>query len=80
MPIDYGSMVYTGPVDEFFGHPVRPAALPLAAVRASRRWTRAQFQPTGTVNYPGRATCRTHASREFKHLTGQPHAETTHRL
>lgn len=61
--------VYTGPVDEYFGH--RLGRLPYRSLRFEHQHLPdvAQYQPTGTVNYPN-----DHAYTritEFKHLTGQ---------
>jgi UDP-galactopyranose mutase len=68
-------LVYTGPVDAYFGHCYGP--LPYRSLRfehehlAEVEW----FQPVGTVNYPN-----DHAFTritEFKHLTGQSHSGTS---
>jgi UDP-galactopyranose mutase len=68
-------MVWTGPVDEFFGH--RFGKLPYRSLRFQhvthdREW----FQPVGTVNYPGEEVPFTRVS-EYKHLTGQYHPRTS---
>ncbi len=67
--------VFTGPVDEYYGH--RFGRLPYRSLRFEHQHLpgRAQYQPVGTVNYPNdhehtRIT-------EFKHLTGQAHAGTS---
>jgi UDP-galactopyranose mutase len=72
--VDYGHVVFTGPIDEFFDHRFDP--LPYRSLEF-RRETHdvVQFQPVGTVNYPNdhdytRVT-------EFKHLTGQAHPRTS---
>ncbi|HYP85290.1 UDP-galactopyranose mutase [Variovorax sp.] len=64
-----GKLVYTGPIDEYFGH--RHGPLPYRSLRFEHRhYPDAELtQPVGTVNYPNdhdytRIT-------EFKHLTGQ---------
>ena len=67
--------VFTGPIDEYFGH--RFGALPYRSLRFEHEHLPgvAQFQPVGTVNYPN-----DHAYTritEFKHLTGQQHAGTS---
>lgn len=67
--------IYTGPVDEYFGH--RFGRLPYRSIRFEHEHlagTR-QLQDVGTVNYPldhdyTRIT-------EFKHLTGQQHEGTS---
>jgi UDP-galactopyranose mutase len=67
--------VYTGPVDEYFGHCL--GRLPYRSLRFEHEHLSAvvQQQPVGTVNYPNE-----HAYTritEFKHLTGQQHAGTS---
>ncbi len=68
-------VIYTGPIDAYFGHCYGP--LPYRSLRFEHehlphtRW----FQPTGTVNYPN-----DHAFTritEFKHLTGEHHPGTS---
>ena len=71
----FGHVVYTGPIDAYFGH--RFGALPYRSLRFEHEHLPgvAQFQPVGTVNYPN-----DHAYTritEFKHLTGQPHTGTS---
>ena len=61
--------VYTGPIDEYFGHAL--GRLPYRSLRFEHQHlaTIARYQACGTVNYPNR-----HAYTritEFKHLTGQ---------
>ena len=68
-------VIYTGPIDEFFGH--RYGRLPYRSARfefetLSREW----FQPVAVVNYPSEDVAYTRIA-EFKHLTGQQHANTT---
>jgi UDP-galactopyranose mutase len=67
--------IYTGPVDEYFGH--RFGKLPYRSIRFEHEHLPGteQLQDVGTVNYPldhdyTRIT-------EFKHLTGQSHAGTS---
>jgi UDP-galactopyranose mutase len=67
-------MVYTGPVDAFFGYkygklPYRSLEFRHVTVPQER------FQPVGTVNYPNDYGY-TRIS-EFKHITGQSHALTS---
>ena len=67
--------VFTGPIDEYFGH--RFGALPYRSLRFEHehRPDSARFQEVGTVNYPNdHAWTRI---TEFKHLTGQDHAGTS---
>jgi UDP-galactopyranose mutase len=67
--------VYTGPVDEYFGHAL--GHLPYRSLRFEHEHLAevAQLQNVGTVNYPNE-----HAYTritEFKHLTGQAHTGTS---
>ena len=72
--VGYREMIYTGPVDAYFGYcygklPYRSLEFRFETHDSS------QHQPVGTVNYPNdheytRVT-------EFKHLTGQEHARTS---
>jgi UDP-galactopyranose mutase len=72
--VAYREIVYTGPVDEFFDQrfdplPYRSLDFEFETLDAER------VQPVGTVNYPNdHAYTR---QTEFKHLTGQQHAQTT---
>lgn len=73
--IDRRTTVFTGPVDEFYGH--RFGKLPYRSLRFEHDHLSgvAQMQPVGTVNYPN-----DHAYTritEFKHLTGQSHSGTS---
>jgi UDP-galactopyranose mutase len=67
-------MIYTGPIDAFFDH--RHGRLPYRSIRFEHQTLPVErFQQVGTVNYPNdygytRIT-------EFKHLTGQAHAQTS---
>lgn len=68
-------LVYTGPIDAFYGH--RFGALPYRSLRFEHEHLpdTARYQPVGTVNYPNE-----HAYTritEFRHLTGQAHAGTS---
>jgi len=67
--------VFTGPIDEYYGH--RFGALPYRSLRFEHEHVpnRARYQPVGTVNYPN-----DHAYTritEFRHLTGQQHTGTS---
>lgn len=73
--VDYGHLVYTGPIDAYFGH--RFGKLPYRSLEFVHEHLADvdQYQPVGTVNYPldhdyTRIT-------EFKHLTGQRAAGTS---
>ncbi|MGB5948802.1 MAG: UDP-galactopyranose mutase [Parvibaculum sp.] len=68
-------IVFTGPIDAFFDF--RFGKLPYRSLRFEHEHlpSTAQFQPTGTVNFPN-----DHAYTritEFRHLTGQPHEGTS---
>lgn len=68
-------LVYTGPIDAYFGHCFGP--LPYRSLRFEHEHLPSTpcFQEVGTVNYPN-----DHAFTritEFKHLTGQQHAGTS---
>ena len=67
-------LIWTGPVDEFFGHRFGP--LPYRSLRF-RHETLDQpgFQSVGTVNYP--QTEDFTRITEYKHLTGQEHPKTS---
>ncbi|GGK99575.1 UDP-galactopyranose mutase [Deinococcus radiotolerans] len=72
--IAHRHLIYTGPVDAFFDHCYGP--LPYRSLRFQHETHPvAQFQPTGTVNYPN-DYAYTRVS-EFKHITGQEHAQTS---
>jgi len=71
----YDHVVYTGPIDAYFGH--RFGALPYRSLHFEHEHLpdTGFFQETGTVNYPN-----DHAYTritEFKHLTGQEHSGTS---
>jgi UDP-galactopyranose mutase len=68
-------LVFTGPIDEYFGH--RFGKLPYRSLvfrheTVDREW----FQPTGVVNYPSPEVDHTRIT-EYKHLTGQASARTS---
>jgi UDP-galactopyranose mutase len=71
----YDRVVYTGPIDAYFGH--RLGRLPYRSLRFEHEHLpdAAQLQPVGTVNYPGPEPFT--RITEFKHLTGQEHAGTS---
>ena len=71
----YGYLVYTGPVDEFFGHCY--GKLPYRSLRFEHQTLdQAQYQSTAVVNYPGLDIPHTRIT-EYKHLTGQVHPKTS---
>lgn len=68
-------IVYTGPVDEYFGY--RYGKLPYRSLRFEHRTVdRETFQPVATVNYPDPDIPYTRIT-EYKHLTGQQAARTS---
>jgi UDP-galactopyranose mutase len=72
--VSFSRLVWTGPVDEFFGH--RFGRLPYRSLRfvhetLDQEW----FQFVGTVNYP-QTEAYTRIT-EYKHLTGQMHPRTS---
>jgi UDP-galactopyranose mutase len=71
----YRSLVYTGPIDAFFGY--RYGRLPYRSLEFRfETLDTEQLQPVGTVNEPDEAVPYTRTT-EFKHLTGQTAARTT---
>lgn len=72
--IPYDRMIFTGPIDEFFGH--RYGRLPYRSLKFEHRTLDQEwFQPVGTVNYP--QTEAFTRITEYKHLTGQVHPRTS---
>lgn len=72
--IPFRRMIFTGPIDEYFGH--RFGKLPYRSL-SFEHVTRDQdwFQEVGTVNFP-QSEAYTRIT-EFKHLTGQEHPKTS---
>ncbi len=71
----YRHMVFTGPIDGFYGHrfgplPYRSLVFEHATLQVER------CQPVATINYPGLDTPYTRCT-EFKHITGQVHRLTS---
>jgi UDP-galactopyranose mutase len=67
--IRYDRLVFTGPIDEYFGH--RYGKLPYRSLdfrheTLDREW----LQPVAVINYPAEAVPYTRVT-EYKHLTGQ---------
>jgi UDP-galactopyranose mutase len=76
--VPWKHMVYTGPVDSFFGRrhgPLAYRSLHFEHVTLTPPPGRETLLPTGTVNHPNEHGY-TRVS-EFKHLTGQRHAQTS---
>ena len=74
-PACYDRLIFTGPIDEFFGY--RYGKLPYRSLRF-RHETHDQpwFQDVGVINHPAESVAYTRVT-EFKHLTGQAHAQTS---
>jgi UDP-galactopyranose mutase len=73
--IDAGHIVFTGPIDEYFGF--RYGKLPYRSLRFEHKvLDQGQYQPVATVNYPDPQVPYTRIT-EYKHLTGQSHAKTS---
>jgi UDP-galactopyranose mutase len=72
--IPYERLIFTGPVDEYFGY--RYGRLPYRSLRFEHVTLEKEWhQPVAVVNYPG-----THdytRITEYKHLTGQVHPSTS---
>ena len=72
--IPFGHLIYTGPVDAYFDY--RFGKLPYRSLEfVHETHAQAQLLPVGTVNYPN-DYAYTRVS-EFKHITGQTHAQTS---
>lgn len=73
--VQYGHLVYCGPIDEFFDY--RYGSLPYRSLRFQHvTLDQAQFQPAAVVNYPSEDVPYTRIT-EYKYLTGQSHAKTS---
>jgi UDP-galactopyranose mutase len=72
--IPYGEMVYTGPIDEFFGF--RYGKLPYRSLEFRfETFDRPVFQDAPVINYPNENPYT--RCTEFKYLTGQEHPKTS---
>jgi len=73
--IEYGHLVYTGPIDAYFGY--RFGKLPYRSLHFQHLHLSdvERFQSTGTINYPNDQEYT--RITEFKHLTGQQHQGTS---
>ena len=71
--IPHRRVIYTGPIDEYFGH--RFGKLPYRSLRFDHETLDTELAlPTGTTNYP-QTEDFTRIS-EYKHMTGQVHPKT----
>jgi UDP-galactopyranose mutase len=67
--ISHDALVYTGPIDEYFGH--RYGKLPYRSLHFRHEsLTQEKFQDVAVVNYPDEAVPYTRIT-EYKYLTGQ---------
>ena len=72
--VQFRRMIWTGPVDEFFGF--RYGRLPYRSLKFRHvTHARERFQAVGTVNFPN-SEDYTRVS-EYKHMTGQQHNSTS---
>jgi UDP-galactopyranose mutase len=72
--VRFGHLVYTGPIDAYFGHCF--GALPYRSLDFQfETHPIERYQRTAVVNYPGPEPYT--RITEFKHLTGQRHEQTT---
>jgi UDP-galactopyranose mutase len=73
--VEVGHIVYTGPIDEYFGRRFGP--LPYRSLRFEHRTHETErYQETAVVNYPSEDVPFTRIT-EYKHLTGQQHPKTS---
>ncbi|RUR56301.1 UDP-galactopyranose mutase [Vreelandella populi] len=73
--VDYHHLIYTGPIDEYFGYQL--GKLPYRCLRFEHKtFDQAVFQPVGVVNYPSEDVPYTRIT-EYKYLTGQQHPKTS---
>ena len=73
--VDPSHTVFTGPIDEYFGH--RFGKLPYRSLEFRHvTLDQRRFQPVAVVNYPSADVAHTRIT-EFKHLTGQVHPCTS---
>ena len=73
---DYGRIVYTGPIDAYFGHRFGP--LPYRSLQFEFETLPVdQVQPVATINFPDEHAVPYTRITEFKHLTRQTRGATT---
>jgi UDP-galactopyranose mutase len=76
--LEFGHLVYTGPIDEYFGYEY--GALPYRSLEFELRNEATPggqlLQPVAQVNYPGEDVEWTRIT-EFRHMTGQGHDSST---
>lgn len=72
--VQYRELVYTGPVDEFFGY--RFGKLPYRSIQFRHETVDVEkLQPVAVINHPNEHDYT--RVTEFKHLTGQAHSKTS---
>lgn len=72
--VKFDRMIFTGPIDEFFGYLHGP--LPYRSLKFNfLHYSIPQYQPVAQINYPNEHPFT--RITEFKHLTGQVHPGTT---
>lgn len=72
--VKFRQLIYSGPIDEYFDY--RFGRLPYRSLHFEHRTIdRECFQPVAAVNYPNEFDYT--RVTEFKHLTGQRHAQTS---
>jgi UDP-galactopyranose mutase len=73
--VKYDRLIYTGPIDEYFGYSY--GKLPYRSLRFELETHQVpKYQPVATVNYPTEQPAYTRIT-EYKHLTGQETMSTT---
>jgi UDP-galactopyranose mutase len=73
--IDFGHLVFTGPIDEYFGF--RYGKLPYRSLKFEHKIVDQEWvQPVAVVNYPHPDVPYTRIT-EYKHLTGQSHPKSS---
>ena len=76
--IEYGHLVFTGPIDEFYGH--RFGELPYRSLEFEHETIETPdgglAQPVASINEPSFEVPYTRTT-EYRHLTGQTHTSTT---
>jgi UDP-galactopyranose mutase len=73
--VAYDHLVFTGPIDEYFGF--RHGRLPYRSLKFRHETLdQPNAQPVATINFPDEATPYTRVT-EYKHLTGQMHGSTS---
>lgn len=73
--VDFGTLVFTGPIDEYFGH--RYGKLPYRSLDFRHETLHQEWlQDVAVINYPSEAVPYTRLT-EYKHLTGQSAERTS---